>query len=91
MQSLSTADCQFEGTSQSTYIYMYCSWIQLYIVQLNVLFISVQEFIAYGLSNIAGSFFSSINVSGSLSRSLVQANAGGKTQVSMYMLYRLPW
>eukprot|EP00731_Ephydatia_muelleri_P022015 Em0014g606a len=40
-----------------------------------------QEFIAYGLSNIAGSFFSSINVSGSLSRSLVQANAGGKTQL----------
>ncbi|KAL5474476.1 hypothetical protein EMCRGX_G026427 [Ephydatia muelleri] len=42
---------------------------------------SNQELIAYGLCNLVGSFFSSFNSSISLSRSLVQASAGGKTQL----------
>ncbi|EDV24935.1 uncharacterized protein TRIADDRAFT_24909 [Trichoplax adhaerens] len=43
---------------------------------------SNQELIAYGLSNIFGSFFSCFVASGSLSRSAVQDNLGGKTQVA---------
>ncbi|RDD46837.1 Prestin [Trichoplax sp. H2] len=43
---------------------------------------SNQELIAYGLSNIFGSFFSCFVASGSLSRSAVQDNLGGKTQVT---------
>ncbi len=42
---------------------------------------SLQEFLAYGMMNIIGSFFSSFNSAGSLSRSSVQSNAGGKTQL----------
>jgi hypothetical protein len=41
---------------------------------------SNQEFIAYGMMNIIGSFFSSFTAAGSLSRSLIQSN-GGKTQL----------
>ena len=44
----------------------------------------LQEFIAYGLMNVIGSFFSSFTAAGSLSRSTVQANSGGKTQVLDY-------
>ncbi|XP_064398686.1 sulfate transporter-like isoform X3 [Halichondria panicea] len=40
-----------------------------------------QEFLAYGIMNIIGSFFSSFTAAGSLSRSSVQSNAGGKTQL----------
>ena len=36
---------------------------------------------AYGIMNIVGCFFSSFTAAGSLSRSSVQANAGGKTQL----------
>jgi len=42
---------------------------------------SNQEFIAYGIMNVIGSFFSSFNAAGSLSRSTIQANSGGRTQV----------
>ncbi|KAI3380208.1 hypothetical protein SNEBB_003457 [Seison nebaliae] len=41
-----------------------------------------QELIAYGSSNMFGSFFSCFPVSASMSRSLVQDNAGAKTQLS---------
>jgi high affinity sulfate transporter 1 len=41
---------------------------------------SNQEFIAYGAMNVIGSFFSSFTAAGSLSRSLIQSNAG-KTQL----------
>ena len=41
----------------------------------------LQEFIAYGFMNVIGSFFSSFTAAGSLSRSTIQANSGGKTQV----------
>jgi len=41
----------------------------------------IQEFIALGLINIVGCFFSSFTAAGSLSRSSVQAAAGGKTQL----------
>ncbi|RNA30886.1 solute carrier family 26 member 6-like [Brachionus plicatilis] len=41
-----------------------------------------QELFAYGVSNLFGSFFSSYVSSGSLSRSSVQNNAGGKTQLA---------
>ena len=36
---------------------------------------------AYGIMNIVGCFFSSFPAAGSLSRSSVQANSGGKTQL----------
>ena len=36
---------------------------------------------AYGIMNIVGCFFSSFTAAGSLSRSSVQANAGGHTQL----------
>ena len=36
---------------------------------------------AYGIMNIVGCFFSSFPAASSLSRSSVQANAGGKTQL----------
>ena len=36
---------------------------------------------AYGIMNIVGCFFSSFTAAGSLSRSSIQANAGGKTQL----------
>ena len=36
---------------------------------------------AYGVMNIVGCFFSSFPAAGSLSRSSVQANSGGKTQL----------
>lgn len=42
---------------------------------------SNQELVANAISNIIGSFFSSFVSSASLSRSLVQENVGGKTQV----------
>ena len=38
--------------------------------------------IAYGAMNLVGAFFSSFTATGSLSRSTIQANSGGKTQVS---------
>ncbi|KAK6177022.1 hypothetical protein SNE40_015212 [Patella caerulea] len=41
-----------------------------------------QELLAYGISNMIGSMFSSFCCSGSLSRSMVQDNVGGKTQVT---------
>jgi MFS superfamily sulfate permease-like transporter len=41
---------------------------------------SNQEFVAYGVMNIIGSFFSSFTAAASLSRSLIQSN-GGKTQL----------
>lgn len=41
-----------------------------------------QELLAMGLSNIFGSFFSCIPLSCSLSRSLIQHQAGGKTQLA---------
>lgn len=41
-----------------------------------------QELLAMGLSNIVGSFFSCIPLSCSLSRSLIQHQAGGKTQLA---------
>ncbi|XP_025107659.1 solute carrier family 26 member 6-like isoform X3 [Pomacea canaliculata] len=43
---------------------------------------SNQELIAYGLCNIASSFFSSFCAAASLSRTLVQEGVGGKTQVA---------
>lgn len=46
-----------------------------------VLVLCVQEFISYGLCNIAGAFFSSFNSASCFSRTLVQVSAGGKTQV----------
>eukprot|EP00731_Ephydatia_muelleri_P022016 Em0014g607a len=42
---------------------------------------SNQEFISYGLCNIAGAFFSSFNSASCFSRTLVQVSAGGKTQL----------
>lgn len=41
-----------------------------------------QELLAMGLANIFGSFFSCIPLACSLSRSLIQHQAGGKTQVA---------
>lgn len=41
-----------------------------------------QELLALGLSNIVGSFFSCIPLSCSLSRSVIQHQAGGKTQMA---------
>lgn len=41
-----------------------------------------QELLAMGLANIVGSFFSCIPVACSLSRSLIQHQAGGKTQLA---------
>ncbi|RNA37156.1 solute carrier family 26 member 6-like, partial [Brachionus plicatilis] len=41
-----------------------------------------QELLAYGTSNVFGSFFSCFVSAGSLSRSLVQNNVGGKTQLA---------
>ncbi len=49
--------------------------------QIISLYFSLQEFLAYGIMNIIGSFFSSFTAAGSLSRSSVQSNAGGKTQL----------
>ncbi|XP_075928250.1 pendrin-like isoform X2 [Petromyzon marinus] len=43
---------------------------------------SNQELLAFGLSNIFGSFFQTVVVSTSLSRSLIQESSGGKTQVA---------
>lgn len=41
-----------------------------------------KELIALGLSKIAGSFFQAIPTSGSFSRSAINSNSGGKTQMS---------
>lgn len=41
-----------------------------------------QELLAYGTSNVISSFFSCFVSSGSLGRSCVQNNAGGKTQMA---------
>eukprot|EP00731_Ephydatia_muelleri_P024323 Em0016g594a len=43
---------------------------------------SSQELIAYGVSNVIGSLFSSYCATGSISRSGFQASAGGKTQLT---------
>ncbi|KAL8599589.1 hypothetical protein ACOMHN_065198 [Nucella lapillus] len=43
---------------------------------------SNQELLAYGILNIVSSFFSSFCAAASLSRSLVQDNVGGRTQVA---------
>ncbi|XP_061407639.1 pendrin-like [Lethenteron reissneri] len=43
---------------------------------------SNQELLAFGVSNIFGSFFQTVVVSTSLSRSLIQESTGGKTQVA---------
>ncbi len=47
---------------------------------------STQEFLAYGLSNLFGSFFLCFANGGSLARSIVQNNSGGKTQVNKSLL-----
>ena len=44
-------------------------------------FVCLQEFLALGLINIVGCFFSSFTAAGSLSRSSIQASSGGKTQL----------
>ncbi|XP_070557773.1 prestin-like isoform X2 [Ptychodera flava] len=41
-----------------------------------------QELLAYGLSNVVGSFFSCFVSACSLARMLIQANSGGKTQLA---------
>jgi solute carrier family 26 protein len=41
-----------------------------------------QEFLAFGASNIFSSFFPCFSSGGSLARSCIQYNAGGKTQVN---------
>lgn len=41
-----------------------------------------QELLAMGLSNITGSLFSCIPISASLSRSLIQEQTGGQTQIA---------
>lgn len=43
---------------------------------------SSQELIAYGISNVIGSLFSSYSATGNISRSGFQANAEGKTQLA---------
>ena len=58
--------------------------MSVFIFVLSVLLFPLQEFIAYGLMNVIGSFFSSFTAAGSLSRSTIQANSGGKTQVLDY-------
>ena len=47
-----------------------------------MLMLYFQELVAFGLSTIVSSFFSSPAPSASLSRSLVQERVGGKTQVN---------
>ena len=44
-----------------------------------------QELMAYGLGNIVGAFFSSFSSVGSLARTAVQNDSGGKTQVQAYV------
>ncbi|XP_014476242.1 PREDICTED: solute carrier family 26 member 10 isoform X2 [Dinoponera quadriceps] len=41
-----------------------------------------QEFLAMGVSNVVGSFFSCMPISASLSRSLIQQAVGGRTQIA---------
>lgn len=41
-----------------------------------------QELLGMGLANIAGSFFSALPLSASLSRSAIQFNTGGRTQLA---------
>ncbi|KAK9297693.1 hypothetical protein QLX08_008736 [Tetragonisca angustula] len=50
--------------------------------KLNYKINSNQELLAMGLSNVAGSFFSCMPVSASLSRSLIQQTVGGRTQIA---------
>ena len=47
----------------------------------------LQELFAHGISNLMGSLFSAFTSSASLSRSLVQEDVGGKTQVRENMAY----
>ena len=49
----------------------------------------LQEFVAYGFTNIACSFFSCYTHAASLSRSLIQEAIGGKTQVAYYFITNL--
>ena len=44
---------------------------------------TTQEIFAYGTSNVFSSFFSCFSSAASLSRSCVQENIGGKTQVNL--------
>ena len=56
----------------------------------------LQELVAYGVSNVIGSLFSSYCATGSISRSGFQATARGKTQVGWFIydgmikVHRLP-
>ena len=50
------------------------------------LFLLPQELIAYGVSNVIGSLFSSYCAAGSISRSGFQASVGGKTQVCVFCI-----
>lgn len=51
-----------------------------------------QELVAQGLSNIFGSFFQSLPMAGSLSRTMVQESTGGKTLVtSAVSVFMLLW
>ena len=49
-------------------------------IQVHIL---LQELVAYGISNVIGSLFSSYCATGNISRSGFQANAEGKTQVCL--------
>ena len=48
---------------------------------INYYVVFLQEFIAYGVTNMGSSFFSCYTSAASLSRSLIQEAVGGKTQV----------
>ena len=70
------------GCQATLYMYMYiCALVHTCYWFTGDWYHPMQEFIAYGIMNIVGSFFSSFTAAGSLSRSSVQANAGGKTQL----------
>ena len=50
----------------------------------NILFLILQELLAYGTANIVSSFFSCFVSAASLARSVIQDKVGGKTQVRDY-------
>jgi MFS superfamily sulfate permease-like transporter len=51
-----------------------------------------QELVAQGASNIFGSFFQSLPMAGSLSRTMVQVSTGGKTMMaSAISVFLLLW
>ncbi|PSN43443.1 Prestin [Blattella germanica] len=77
---IKVAQASFFITVVSYSIHM--SMATMFAIKLNYDISGNQEFLAYGLANLVGSFFQCLPISSSLSRSMIQQVTGGRSQIA---------